>query len=671
MLISFNWLKEYVPLDMPPAELERRLMMAGLNHEGTAFVAGDLAIDLEVTSNRPDCLGHLGIAREVAVLWNRELRVPPAAPREGSTPVASLTQVALDCPALCYRYTARVIRGVKVGPSPAWLGGRLATVGIGAINNVVDITNYVLLECGQPLHAFDLAKLDGRRIVVREALPGETIEAIDHKTYPLAPGMCVIADARCAAAIGGVMGGSASEVTQRTTDLLIESAAFDPLSIRNTARKLSLHSASSYRFERGLDPQGVDWASRRACELILELAGGELAAGVIDVGRQPSAREPIVLRLSQLKRILGIDVPAARVREILKALGNRERAADERGIEVVPPSWRRDLSREIDLVEEVARIHGYEAIPEDVSVPMATSARGDEDRVLSRVRHALSAAGFDEAMTASLVEEELSSAFSPWTSAAPLVAQMPLLRRADQLRRSLVPSLLAARHTNETLSNPVIELFEIASVYLPRPGELPDEETMLAVTSGGDFFAVKGALEAVVAEINPRITVEAADASVDLLDPRQSCQLRLDGEPWGYLGEVSGDALKRFDLREPTTVAEVKVSSLARVADLVRLWQKQPAFPAIGRDLNFVVDERVRWADIAAAVRSSGGEHLEQVEYKDVYRDDARLGAGKKSVLLSIALRARESTLTSHEADAIRDRIVTACGEQLGAQLRM
>jgi phenylalanyl-tRNA synthetase beta chain len=388
------------------------------------------------------------------------------------------------------------------------------------------------------------------------------------------------------------------------------------------------------------------------------------------VGRTPPVRELIVLRLAQLKRILGIEIPAARVREILTALGNRELAADERRVEVVPPSWRADLSREIDLVEEVARIHGYDAIPEDVSVPMATSARTGEDRVLARVRHALSAAGFDEAMTASLVEEDLSSAFTPWTSAAPLVAQMPLLRRADQLRRSLVPSLLAARHTNAALSNPVIELFEIAAVYLPRPASLPDEELMLALTSGGDFLAVKGALEAVLAELNPRLELEAVDVAVELLDPARSCQLRLDGESWGYLGEVSGAGLKQFDLRGPTTVAEVRVSLLSRAADLVRVWQPQPAFPAIDRDLNFVVDERVRWTDIAAAVRTSGGEHLEQLEYKDTYRDEERLGAGKKSVLLSITLRARESTLTSHEADAIRDRIVAACRDQLGAQLR-
>ena len=371
-------------------------------------------------------------------------------------------------------------------------------MGIAAINNVVDVTNYVLMECGQPLHAFDLAGLKEREIIVREARSGEQIVAIDHRAYALAPGMCVIADGQRAVGVGGVMGGLDAEVNQRTSDLLIESAAFDPLSIRNTARQLNLHSDSSFRFERGLDPQGVDWASRRACNLILDLAGGTLAAGVLDVGRQPSSRAPIVLRLSQIARILGIEVPRDRVRQILAALGNREMRVDERQIEVEPPSWRSDLAREIDLVEEVARIHGYDEIPEDVSVPMAASARRSEDQALDQVRQVLVASGFDEAMTLSLVEEEVSSAFSPWTDAEPLVSMMPILRRSDRLRRSLIPSLLAARHTNEALSNPLVELFEMAHVYLPRAGMLPDEERMLAITSGGDFYAVKGTIEAIL-----------------------------------------------------------------------------------------------------------------------------------------------------------------------------
>ena len=278
MIVSWNWIKQLVPLTVPAEEFERRLMLAGLNHEETHPVGDDLAIDLEITSNRPDCLGHIGIAREASVVFRVPLAIPNPQPQTGKSAVAELTKVAIQCPQLCTRYTARVIRGVKVKASPRWLVERLATLGIATINNVVDITNYVLMECGQPLHAFDFRKLDGREIIVREAHRGERFEAINHKTYELEPGMCVIADRSRPVALGGVMGGADTEVASGTGDVLIEAAEFDPLSIRNTARKLSLHSDSSYRFERGLDPEGVDWASRRCCELILQEAGGELAA---------------------------------------------------------------------------------------------------------------------------------------------------------------------------------------------------------------------------------------------------------------------------------------------------------------------------------------------------------------------------------------------------------
>ncbi|HEY2148283.1 MAG TPA: phenylalanine--tRNA ligase subunit beta, partial [Pirellulales bacterium] len=531
-------------------------------------VGDDLAIDLEVTSNRPDCLGHIGIAREAAVLLSRPLKLPPANPRAGKTTASELTRVTIESPALCPRYTARVIRGVKIGPSPKWLVARLATLGIAAINNVVDITNFVLMECGQPLHAFDLAKLEGREIIVREARPGEPFEAINHKTYELEAGMCVIADRRRPVALGGVMGGADTEVSLATTELLIESAEFDPLSIRTTARRLNLHSDSSYRFERGVDPEGVDGASRRACELILELAGGELAAGVVDVGRQPPSRAPIVLRLSQLKRIVGIDFDPAEVRRILTALGNRELRADAERVEVVPPSWRRDLTREIDLVEEVARIHGYDEIPEDVGVPMAASARQRIDLVLAKVRQALLGAGLDEAMTISVVEQAASDAFSPWTDSPPLQLSTPILRRADLLRRSLVPSLLIARRTNETLANPPVELFETARVYLPKAGGLPDEELMLAITSGRDFLAVKGILEAVLESLNPAANLEVADFEHELLAADRACELRLDGERFGFLGELSPAGFKQFELRGPTTVAEARIALLEKIANL-------------------------------------------------------------------------------------------------------
>ncbi|MEM9658490.1 MAG: phenylalanine--tRNA ligase subunit beta, partial [Planctomycetota bacterium] len=363
MIVSLNWLADYVDLPESLDELTERLTISGLNLEGVEQIEGDTAVDLEVTSNRPDCLGHIGVAREVAVLFNRTLQVDKPQPKVAASDVGQMAGVTVDCPELCSRYTARVIRGVKIGPSPAWLANRLKTLGIAVINNVVDVTNYVMMECGQPLHAFDFAKVAGGRIIVRKAKPGEKFTAINHQQYELTPGTCVIADSRGAAALGGVMGGADSEVSESTVDLLIEAADFAPLSVRNTARSLNLHSPSSYRFERGVDPAGVDWASRRCCELILQLAGGELADGVADVGAPRPERSEIKLRFTELPRVLGIDVPPDEVRAILTSLGCSETHACDHCIKTIPPSWRADLSREIDLIEEVARIHGYDQIP--------------------------------------------------------------------------------------------------------------------------------------------------------------------------------------------------------------------------------------------------------------------------------------------------------------------
>jgi phenylalanyl-tRNA synthetase beta chain len=686
MLVSWNWLKQYVTLDMPLAELERRLMMAGLNHESTEEIGGDLVVDLEVTSNRPDCLGHIGIAREIAVLWGKELKIPAAKLTEGKTLVEQLTSVRIDCPDLCYRYIARVIRGVKVAPSPGWMARRLEAIGLTPINNVVDVSNYVLMECGQPLHTFDYDKLSGRKIIVRRPLPGETIEAIDHKTYELAADMCVIADAEDAVAIGGVMGGASTEVSERTKDILVEAAEFNPVSIRNTARRLNLHSDSSYRFERRVDPEGLDWASRRCSELILELGGGELAAGAIDVGQRPPERKPVVLRFSQLKRILGIDVPKDRVRQILIALGNVEAAdkkdwssraekiskivsADE-SITVIPPSWRRDLTREVDLIEEVARIHGYEQIPEDVAVPMVPSTRTWQDRILEKIRGVLTAAGVDEALTLSVVDGHCSAAMSPWTTAEPLRSMLPVIRGADCLRRSLIPSLLIARRTNESLSNPEIELFEIAKIYLSRPNNLPEEELMLGITSGRDLGFVKGMIEAIVGVLRCNLPLESTNADLPLIDPAQSCQFHLGGKMLGYMGKLLPEGQKQFELRGPTTVAEIRIAPLMESANLMPCYMPLPAYPAVTRDINLVVDEAVRWADVAATVRASGGPCFEHLEYRDTYRNPEQLGQGKKSLLMTIALRLKDGTLTSGQADEIRDQVVAACKAKHGAELR-
>ena len=673
MIVSLDWLKQYVDLPMSSAELADRLALSGLNHESF----NDQVMDLEVTSNRADCLGHIGVAREVSVLWASPLRKPAAKTQAKGQAVDKATSVKILAPALCPRYTARVIRRVKIGPSPRWLADRLRSVGIAVINNVVDVTNYVMMECGQPLHAFDFAKLSGQRIIVREAAPGEKFTALNHQEYELAAGTCVIADAEKAIALAGVMGGEHSEVSDATVDVLIESANFDPLSVRTTARRHNLHSPSSYRFERGVDPEGIDWASRRACELILETAGGTLAAGSVDVGSaKPQAageaktQAVVKLRFEQIERVLGIAVPEAEVQKILTALGCEETHICGHCVKVIPPSWRADLTREIDLIEEVARIYGYDKIPEDTNVKMTASTRTRQDRVLEQVREVLVAAGFDEAMTLSAVDESLVDAIQPWTDAPPLVASTPVLRRADRLRQTLVPSLLTARRHNEKLSNPVIELFEIANVYLPLDGDIPQQKRVLAISSGGGFVELKGVVEALVRRVAPSQRLGVGKIDYPLLDDARQCRLRLSDHTLGYLGELSDAGRARFELRSSSTVAELDLDLLVAAAELVPTARPLSPYPPVSRDVNIVVPESVRWAAVEQLVLTAGGEVLEAVEYQETYRDPQRLGAERKSLLFSVQLRSSSGTLTNEEADGVRDRIVALLGQQLSAELR-
>lgn len=670
MLVSWKWLQEYVTLSVSHAELAHRLMMAGLNHESTEEKGhGDFCIDLEITSNRPDCLGHIGIAREASVLLQQPLKVPQPAPKTSGEPIEKSAKIQIDAPELCPRYSARLLRSVKVKPSPAWLIERLATIGQPAINNVVDVTNYVLMECGQPLHAFDFKKLAGGQIIVRRAKTNEEFPAIDHKTYTLTSDMCVIADAQRPVALAGVMGGLDTEVSPSTTEVLIESAQFAPLAVRGASRKLKLSSDSSYRFERGTDPGGVDWASLRACELILQLGGGELAPGVIDLGPAFLKPQPITLRLSQLKRILGIEIPAAEVERILAALGCAVSASSPTAITATAPTWRRDLTREIDLIEEAARIHGYDKIPEDIGVPMAASHKSDSDRVLQKVRNVFTAAGYDEALTTSVVPETWSSAFSPWTNAAPLVANQPMLKGADRLRRSIVPSLLEARRLNESVGNDSSQLFETARIYLPQGNSLPNEQWTLAVVSGQDFLTLKGVLEIVLQRINPELHLDVHDFKHPLLVADQACELRTGGQRWGFLGKLSPAGMKQFGLRRETLIAEFDLGALVPLAILTPQYQQPSTFPAIARDLNLIVDEAVRWSQLSMSVKGAAGERLQAVHYLDTYRAVEKDGVGKKRLLFNVQLRSSERTLTGEEADHIVERIVTACSEMHGAVL--
>ncbi|WLD12897.1 phenylalanine--tRNA ligase subunit beta [Planctellipticum variicoloris] len=674
MIISWDWLKQYVDLDLPLEDVTTRLTMSGLNLETTEPAGSDFAIDLEVTSNRPDCLGHLGIAREVAVLFGKTLKVPAAAPKTVAETAASATSVAIECPDLCPQYHARVLRGVKVGPSPAWLRQRLETVGIASVNNVVDVTNYVMLECGQPLHAFDFDRLDGKKIVVRRAQAGEKLQAIDHKEYALTPEMCVIADGKRPVAIAGVMGGATTEIESSTKNVLIEAAAFAPLTVRNTARKLNLHSPSSYRFERALDPAGPDWASRRCCELILEIAGGELLAGSVAVGQTVVAeRPPIALRFAQFRRILGIEIPISEAASILESLGCRQVGpvgADT--AEFAPPTFRRDLSREIDLIEEVARIHGYEQIPDDVLVPLCSSAKTRRDRVTDRVRDTLTAAGFFEAVTLSFVAAEQRALFTPHGDRPALEVVHSSRRHENLLRQSLVPSLLASRRENERHGVFHAQLFEVAKVYLAADSSKPEtqnEPWTISLVGGQSYQELKGVVELLARRVAPHAAVRVRPSDVGQFVPGRGAEVLLDGELWGWLGELDRSAVSALDLRDSVCVAELNLHVLEARADLVPKAQPLPQFQAVTRDLNFVLDETVHWSDLEQVVRSAAGPLLETVAFGGQYRGK-QIPEQKKSYVVTLGYRSHERTLTGDEVDAAQQAVIAACGQKLAATLR-
>ena len=682
MIISRNWLADYVQIPGTTADLVSRLLMAGLNHEATTAVGDDEAVEIEVTSNRPDCLGHVGVAREAALLFSRPLHLPDPRPLEGRTLAARSVAVEILAPDICPFYSARVIRGVHVGPSPQWLVDRLRTVGVASVNNVVDVTNYVMLETGQPLHAFDLAKIRGGRIVVRRAADGEPFQAINHKGYELSARMCVIADAERPVAIAGVMGGADTEIATATTDVLLESAQFAPLPVRAAARGLVLSSPSSYRFERGPDPAMVDWASRRAAALILEIAGGTLEAGAVEAGRLASTPAVIPLDPARVAEVLGVDVPPERQRQILTGLGfvaephapNRWRA----------PTWRRDAWREIDLVEEIARIEGYDRVPEDLPIAALPVDWSPRERTVRAAGSVLVAAGFCEAMTRSVVGEPLESHGSPWGGASPLVISPALVRGADRLRRTLLPSLLEARAGNVAGGAGDADLFEIARAYVSRPaGAEPapspvEEPLLLGCVAGGGFSRGKGLAAAVAA----RLGLPRADAGLDyrpfdweLFARGRGAEIVLErsgtvARRVGVVGEAAPDQLRRHGLEGPVVLVELRLDALDFAVD-VRLPLVRPSdFPAVDRDLNLVVAADVPWGRVEAAIRAAAGPLLDGCRLVQVWEDADRLGAGKKSFLVSLRLRSGSGTLSGDEANAAVEAVVAACRRQADAELR-
>ena len=693
MIVSLDWLSEYV--DLPEVDvLTEQLLLSGLNHESTKNVGSDTVIDLEVTSNRPDCLGHIGVAREVSVLFQRPLKIPRASIT--GPEVSHSFSVAIDATDMCPFYTARLIRGVTVGPSPDWLVRRLEAVGVASVNNVVDITNYVMLECGQPLHAFDLSSLRGDNINVRRARQGESFVAINHKEYELTSEMCVISDSKQPVAIAGVMGGAETEISTETTDVLIESAQFAPLPVRSAARALVLGSPSSYRFERGPDPAAVEWASCRAVELILDLAGGTFAAPAFQAGSLDSSQATIDLRMHRVEQVLGVSIPKQRQREILQSLGFVEQEPGADVTRWLAPTWRRDCTREIDLVEEVARVEGYDCVPENIPITAVPVQRSPRERMVRIVSESCVAAGFCEAMTRSVVGEKFEELSSPWGCTPALVCSPPLVQGADRLRRTLLPSLLDARSNSLSSGSSHGDLFEIAHCYLSRENDVledtsPIEEPLLlALVTGGDFFHGKGFAAAIFERLglyewsSAEKPIAHADVEFGLTyHPFESAVLQAgrsaeilfhrSGEKSrriGVVGEFSADVMKMCGLDRDSVGIELRLDGLEFTTMYEPTLLSLSSFPSIDRDMNLVVDEAISWASICAAIESTQCDALESIRLGQIWRDAERLGKGKKSVVVSIRLRSFKETLSAEQANAFVEAMVSSCQSRVGAALR-
>jgi len=666
MKISLEWLSQYLPGPLDANELAETLTHGGLPVELIERHGDDTVIDVEVTSNRSDCLSHIGVARELAALLNREVRDINPKAAEVRDPAAGTTSVAIEAADLCPHYTARIIHNVTIGPSPQWLQRRLEAVGLRPINNVVDVTNYVLFETGQPLHAFDLNHLHGGRIVVRNARQNEKIVSIDGHERTLEPWMLVIADAERPVALAGVMGGRDSEVSEATTDVLLESARFDPLVVRRTARAMAMKSDSSYRFERGIDPALPLRASLRAAQLVLETAGGELLSGVVEAGQPQAPPKQIALRLPRLKQVLGIDIPPQQALEALRRLRLSPRLSGDR-IECTIPTDRLDLNLEIDLIEEVARVIGYDAIPVRDEIAIRLTPPEPSLRVIEEIREVLIAGGYYEAITFSFVSDALAGDFVP-AEASGLPRADSTVRKADaHLRPSILPGLLEAVRRNESVGTPGAKLFEIGSTFcLDREGAL-QERRRVGFVGSGDHREVRGAVEAILRKLNAdkrTAIIPDTRAGFDIAG-----RIEWDGEPIGYVGMISKSAADHVDLREHPAAAELDLPALISGAQAVPQLHPLPRFPGVRRDLSLIVDESVPFARVESLVREQRAEFLEEIEFVTTYRGK-QVEKGKKSVTISLIFRSPTATLTSDEVEASVQRILTAAAEQLGATLR-
>ncbi len=683
MKASYNWLETYVKPNLTAHELAARFTAAGLPVDAVTAYGDDFIFDFDLTTNRPDALCHFGLAREAAVLTGARLVFPEIHLVEYTALGGSPAQIEVEAPHLCHRYAARIITGVQVGPSPDWLVQRLASVGQRSINNIVDATNFVLLELGHPLHAFDLACLVGRRIIVRCARPGETLMTLDGVLRELSSDMLMICDAERPVAVAGIMGGAESEISAATTEVLLESAWFAPTSIRRTARRLGLHTEASRRFERGADVENVRRALDRCAQLIVDVAGGKVQGGPLDVVATPRTPVTVRLRQARIAELTGAGVAPSRAAEILTGLGFELVTEDEGETEWIVPSFRVDVAIEEDLVEEIIRHVGYDAIPATLPGWDGSGAYlpGDERR--RAIRQTLLAHGFYEAISLSWCAGDLLTAVG---SAPGWRIANPLDQQEDALRTSLLPGLLAAVARNFRFGTDDIRLFEIGKVFLHGVDGTLNEPERLALALAGrslpddwrgqpaleNFHVLKGIVE-LLCDVGGRqqvaVTVPADEQAAVGFLPGQVAVLHVDGKPIGRLGRIGPALAARFELKSPVYVAEIELSALVDGGRDVVTYRPLPRYPRVERDISALFDATLPFATIQQVVLDLGIQELEQVRLRDVFTG-AQIPPGRRAITLNLWYRASNRTLTDDEVAELHRHVVETLCHRLGATIR-
>jgi len=679
MKISLNWLNEYVKVDLSLPELLERLTMIGLVTEKAEEVGEDHVLEVETYANRPDTLGHIGIAREVAAMTGAPLiprKWPVVELPEGT---ADLTDVQILDEALCPRYCGLLVRGVAVGPSPDWLRTRIEAMGLRTVNNVVDVTNYVLFATGQPIHAFDFGKLAGGRIVVRRAMKGEKLRSLDGGVIELAPEMLVIADEEKPVALAGVMGGEETGVTVATVDVFIESACFDPLSVRLTGKKAGLSTDASYRFERGTDIGFPPEAARMAASLLCQF-GGKVSKGLIDVYPKPRKPKSVVLRHRRIADLLGVEVPADFVPCLLADLGFRVEESQKGTWIAEVPSFRVDIEREADLIEEIARFYGYDKIPSEPTPVRSLEPQANRKRErVQKLRQALLHHGFDEVINFSFSDPEKEAAMA--SGREPVALLNPLSVRTATMRTTLMMGLLenAARNLNRGLEG--VHIFEAGVVYF-RHDEAYCEQLSLGLLATGrlgephwqsrpeetDLFVLKGAVEAVMTTLRAE-PFSFEEAVHPFFAPGAALALVYKGEKVGFLGVLRKALTDLYSVEGTVYAAEIDLAGLMEKQPKPFVFAPVPKFPGAVRDLSFLVDRKLPWRDVRQVLSKLSVPILEGFELTDRFSGPS-VPPDKVSLSVRFRYRSAQRTLLAEEVDKAQQEVVGHLKSALNATLR-